>query len=69
MGPAVQGRAGAVLELLEQFRRVALLEHELAHAPGVAVEDLGITLVVSRLADDNGGVRCLRVGPPLAGGP
>src|SRR6478736_9433407 len=55
VGPAVEVRAGAVvLEGLEQLGGVAFLQHQLGRAAGVAVEDLGVTLVQARLADDAG---------------
>ena len=52
MGPAVEAWVGTMLEGLEQCRGIALLQHELAHATGVAVKDLGVALVQSRFTDD-----------------
>ena len=55
VGPAVEGRAGAVaFERFEQLGGVTLLQHEFGHAVGVAVENLRIALVELRLADDAG---------------
>src|ERR1051326_3097301 len=44
----------ASLQRLEQLRRVALLQPQIAHAVGLATENLRVTLVDSRCADNAG---------------